>query len=179
MYFELKTMSFMCNSSSLTVFHLSPLVFHLLADQACSPLRPPLLQSPLLPPHPEAPTSLPIPAQWRTLHLQQQQLSLDPSAEHLRARKRWCLCRARRLKGCSTITSNVRSAKHNSLAKRSWSPTSSRSELRLTQWVLGMSEQYVSCCWLWSCDDDFVLFHFPFFSPFSDMYTVLASHDAP
>lgn len=27
--------------------------------------------------------------------------------------------------------------------------------------------------------DDFVLFHFPFFSPFSDMYTVLASHDAP
>lgn len=63
MYFELKTMSFMCNSSSLIVFHLSPLVFHLLADQACSPLRPPLLQSPLLPPHPEAPTSLPIPAQ--------------------------------------------------------------------------------------------------------------------
>lgn len=181
MYIELKTMSFMCDSSLLTVFHLSPLVFHLLADQACSPLRPPLLQSLLLPPHPEAPPSLPIPAQWRTLHLQQQQLRLDPSAEHLRVRKRWCLCRARRLKGCSTTTSNVRSAKHNSLAKRSWSPTSSRSELRLTQWVLGMSEQYVSCCWfvqLWRSDDDF-LFHFPFFSPFSDMYAVLASHDAP
>lgn len=113
--------------------------FPSLPDQACSPLRPPLLQSPLLLPHQGAPLSLPTPARWRMLRLQQQ-LSLERSAVHLRAPRHWCLCLARRLRGCSTTTSNVQSVKHNSQARLSWSPTSSRSELLPTQWV------YVLCC---------------------------------
>lgn len=104
-------------------------------DKACSPL----LQSPFLPqsppPRPESPPYRPAPAHWRThglppLHSQ------DRSAARSRAPRHWCPSPARRVRCCSTTTSSVPSARPSSLERLSWSPTSSRSELPPTRWVL-------------------------------------------